>query len=325
MSTTPAQPESIEKLTPIEEFLENNFKKIVFACAAVAAVAVITGVARYMGGLKDAEAAAAFAAAKTLEDYDIVISERAGSHAAGNALLAKADLLWQDNKKDSSIAALEQFLSKHASHPLKAQAELGLASKLDSIGKKAEARAAFEKVISNYPGSDFAAVAQLRLADILWSEGKEDDAKALYEGLPAKFTNASQSILDQGESRLKWIAAKLPTQEVDGPPKPKEEPKPDAGAPQLKLDSGGLLKPGLTGETPSLQITPSAPATPMTPSAAPKSATTPAVEVKPSETPAPAPSAPEAKAETPAPKAPQADAKPTDSTPKAPEVAPKAP
>lgn len=318
MSTTPAQPEPIEKLTPMEEFLENNFKKIALGCAAVAAIAVVTGVVRYMGSVKDLEASAAFAAAKTIEDYDIVIAERSGSNAAGNAMLAKADLLWQGNKKDSSIDVLNQFLSKHSNHPLKAQAELGLASKLDSIGKKAEAKAAFEKVIASNAGTDIAAVAQLRLGDLLWAEGKEDDAKAIYESLPAKFTNASTTILDQGESRLKWISAKLPTQEVDGPPKPKEEPKPDAGAPQIKLDSGGLLRPGLSGSgAPAIQLSPSGTATPMTPTAAPQSVTT-----SPVEAPKPVAPAPEAtKVETTAP-APKAVEKPTEAPPQT--AAPKA-
>ena len=39
-----------------------------------------------------AEAAAAFASAKTAEDYDLVVSRHGGTPAAGNALLAKADL-----------------------------------------------------------------------------------------------------------------------------------------------------------------------------------------------------------------------------------------
>lgn len=314
MSTTPAQPDSLEKLTPMEEFLEKNFKKIVLACVAAIALVVFYGVARYMGKVKDAEAAAAFAAAKTIEDYDIVLAERSGTRAAGNALLAKADLLWQDNKKDSSIDALNTFLSKHASHPLKAQAQLGFASKLDSIGKKTEAKAAFEKVIADNPGSDIAAVAQLRLGDLLWAEGKEDEARAVYESLPAKFSNASENILDQGETRLKWIAAKLPTTEVDGPPKPKEEPKPEPGPPQINLNSSTLLTPGASGT--------SMPAINLTPSATPKSATTPPVQApadKPAAPAAPkaeskpaAPAAPAPKTTEEAPSAPKAEDKPAD-------------
>ncbi|HCN75924.1 MAG TPA: hypothetical protein DIT13_01870 [Verrucomicrobiales bacterium] len=318
MSTPTAQPDSLEKLTPMEEFLEANFKKIVRACLALIALVVIYGLARYFGSVRDAEAAAAFAAAKTIEDYDIVIAERAGSDAAGNALLMKADLLWRDNKKDSSIDTLNTFLAKHSGHPLESQAQLALASKFDSIGKKAEAKAAFEKLVAGNPGSDVAAVAQIRLGDILWAEGKEDEAKTVYESLPAKFSNASEDILNQGETRLKWIAAKLPTTEVDGPPKPKEEAAPAAGAPQIKLDSGTLLSPGVSGLSTMPPIN-------LTPSPAPKSATTPPVEVSPDKPSAPAaPKKDEAKPAAPVP-APPAPAVPKSGDAPAEPAAPKTP
>jgi len=282
MSEHPAPTESLEKLTPMEEFLNQNLKKLLLAFIALALLVVVYGVTRHLGAARDAEAAAAFAAAKTVEDYDLVVSRHAGSAAAGNALLAKAELLWNDTKKDSSVETLQQFLRDYSSHAFAAQARLGLGSKLDSLGKRTEAKAAFEQVIADHAGTDEAALAQLRLGDLLWSDGKEDDAKAMYESLPARHANASSEVLDQGEARLNWISAKLPTKEVDGPPKPKPaEAAP--GAPKLQIGS------------PLLNAVPPAPkaATP----AAPKAATP------------PAPKAPAPKAETPsAPKAPAPEA-----------------
>lgn len=327
--------QTIEVSTPLEQFLEANFKKLVLLFALIAVGAIAYGVVSYTSRANAVAAGEAFAAAKTVEDCDLVISQYAGTVAAGNALLLKADLLWTQNKKDSSVAVLREFTTKNADHPLLPQALLGLGTKLESMKEAAEARPVFERITSEFPNSDVAALAQVRLGDLLWSEGKEAEAKAAYEAVPAKFANADSAFIDQSEGRLKWIAAKLPTKEVDGPPKPKvEAPKPPVpGAPQLKLNSPTLtptLAPEGAATAPQIQLTtppgiPSAPQIQVTPApampSAPKIEVTPApaapaapvVEVKP--VPAPAPSAPPAPArqvevkpvpapEAPAPKAP---------------------
>lgn len=324
----------------MEEFLEKNFKKLLFGFIAAAVVVVVYGVSNHLTTSRNAEAAAAFASAKTAEDYDLVVSRHGGTPAAGNALLAKADLLWEENKKDSSVEALQQFLRDHSDHAFVAQARLGLGSKLDSLGKRAEAKTAFEKVIADHAGTDEAALAQLRLGDLLWAEGKEDEAKAMYESLPARHAKASSELLDQGEARLNWISAKLPVKEVDGPPKPKSA-APAPGAPQIQIGSP-LTVPGQPAPAAPKAATPAAPkaATPAAPKApAPKAATPAAPKAETSAAPkAPAPkaatpatpkaetpAAPKAAVPTPAPAAPA----PKAEAPKAPEApatpAPKAP
>lgn len=306
--TVQTPPAPIETSTPMEQFLEANFKKLVFLFIAAIVAVILYGITSYTSHANAVAAGEAFASAKTVEDCDLVISEYSGTLAAGNALLLKADLLWAQNKKDSSVAALREFSTKHSDHPLLPQALLGLATKLESMGEAAEAQPVFERITTEFANSDVAALAQLRLGDIQWSQGKEEEAKAAYESVPANFANADSAFIDQSESRMKWITAKLPTKEVDGPPKPKvvTPPPSSPGAPQLNLNSTTLnptLMPG--GAAPQIQITPSAPGAP----------TAPKIQVTPT------PVAPAPKMEVPpAPAAPKIEVTPTPSAPPAPKA-----
>jgi predicted negative regulator of RcsB-dependent stress response len=309
-----------------EQFLENNFKKLLILFIAVVIFLGIYGAVRYFGHRGEVKAGEAFASAKTVEDLDVVIQSHRGSAAAGSALLQKADLLWEQNKKSTSVDALREFVKNHDGHPLLAQALLALGSKLEALGQRGEAKPVFERLVTEFAKSDLAALAELRLGDLAWAEGKEDEAKKIYEGLPAKFAgvSADNSFIPQSESRLEWIASKLPTMEVDGPPKPKvEAPAPGApsipGLPQMKLNSPGSLSstvaPGST--SPVINLTPggttTAPVT-VTPGAtmpapaapAVPAPTAPKVEVKP----APAPAVPATPAPAPATAAPSTELKP---------------
>lgn len=327
MSTATPPAPLIETSTPLEKFLEANFKKLVLLAGAIALGSVVYGVVQYSARQNDITAGAAFASAKTVEDADLVISNFKGTVAAGNALLLKADLLWEANQKDSSVAALKEFIQSHTKHPLFPQVLTGLASKLESMGEKAEAKPLFERVISENPDTDIGALAQLRLGDLLWAEGKEAEAKTAYESIPVKFPAAGSTVKEESEGRLKWIAAKLPSKEVDGPPKPKVETPvtPTPGAPQIKLNSGGpTLSPTLMPQAPAA---PSAPAvTPTIPTPAPALKVTP--EAPPSlEVPAPmikvepAPAAPAATS-APVPAPTPAPAVPAPAAPAAPATAP---
>lgn len=253
--TTPAAA-PLPTTSSMETFLEENFKKILFLCIALIAGLGIYGVINYMNRAKAVEAGEAYASAKTVEDLDVVISKYAGTLSAGNALLQKADLLWEQNKKSTSVDALKEFTEKYKQHPFLPQALLALGGKLESNGSRSDAKPVFERIVSEFPTSDVAALAQVRLGDLLWADGKEDEAKKIYDGLAAKFPGVANAILDQGQNRLQWIAAKLPTKEVDGPPKPKVDPAtatPGApnipGMPNFKLNSPTGLSPTIQSPT----------------------------------------------------------------------------
>jgi TolA-binding protein len=294
--------------TGAEKFLEDNFRKLVWLFAFVVIAIIAYGFIRHQSTLKANEAAEAFTSAKTVEDCDLVISRYAGTNAAANALLLKADLLWEQNKKTTAVEVLKEFTSKHSSHPLFVHTLLGLGTKLDAMGDRKEAQATFERIVNEFASSEAAPLAQVRLGDLLWADGKQDEAKKAYEELAVKFPDLAE-FQTISQNRLGWIAAALPTKEVDPPPAPKVEPKAGdvpaiPGMPKLNLTPGG----GGIGATiaPPATLTPTPAVT--TPAAVPTPAPSPAVPAPaPAPQPAPTPAAP-APTPTPAATAPSAAA-----------------
>ena len=302
--------------TGMEKFLDDNFRKLVWLFAFVVIAIIAYGFIRHQSTLKANEAAEAFTSAKTIEDCDLVISRYAGTNAAANALLLKADLLWDQNKKTTAVEVLKEFTSKQTSHPLFVHTLLGLGTKLDAMGERKEAQAIFERIVNEFASHEAAPLAQVRLGDLLWADGKQDEAKKAYEDRAVKFPDMAE-FQSVSQDRLGWIAASLPTKEVDPPPAPKVEPKPGdvpaiPGMPKLNLTPGAggigatiappaMLTPTPAAATPAAVPTPAP--SPAAPVPAPQSAPTPAA---PAPTPAPA-------AAVPAPAAPDA---PPPSAPK---------
>jgi len=350
------QPPAAPPTPALEQFLDANFRSIVIAFVAVVVAALVYGAVSFKNR-RAAEAAAIEASgARTVADCDLVVQHHPGTVAAGNALLTKAKLLWDDNKKDTSVAVLRDFVAKYADHPFRPQGVLGLATRLESMGAKndiAEAKTLLEKLVSEQGKSDIGTLAQLRLGDLLWNEGKADEAKKVYEALPQKMTGSP--FFEHNTERLKWLAAGLPTKEVEGPKPPPDLLKAPApmnlnsgasksplgglmnnlkvAAPDAKIDvkpvavpappKPGVVTPGAAlpvpapGKAPSPTAT-SAPVQVPAPPAAPKpAATTPPPAPAPAPVPAPVPVTPA----TPEPVKPAA-ATPAPAAPAAPVVPP---
>jgi predicted negative regulator of RcsB-dependent stress response len=302
--------------TGAEKFLEDNFRKLVWLFAFVVIAMIAYGFIRHQSTLKANEAAEAFTSAKTVEDCDLVISRYVGTNAAANALLLKADLLWDQNKKTSAVDALKEFTSKNSSHPLFVHTLLGLGTKLDAMGERKEAQAIFERIVNEFASHEAAPLAQVRLGDLLWADGKQDEAKKAYEDLAVKFPDMAE-FQSVSQDRLGWIAASLPTKEVDPPPAPKVEPKPGdvpaiPGMPKINLTPGAggigatIAPPAMLTPTPAAATTPAAvtapsPAVPAPTPAVPAPVPTPAPAAPTTPTPAPPATTPPA---TPAPAAP---------------------
>ena len=202
----------------------------------------VYGLVQYKGKQAALEAALASTQAKNIIDCDQVIEKYKGSVAGGNALLTKAKLEWADNKKDSAVKTLRDFKAGYSSHPFYLQGVIALASRLESLGGNdaKEAQGLYEDIVKNHKDSELAGLAELRLGDLLWAAGKEDEAKKIYEELPRKFPG---QFFDEGEKRRTWIAAGLPTKEVDAPKVPDalKAPAPAAGganAPAINLTPG---------------------------------------------------------------------------------------
>lgn len=230
-----------ETASKAEQFLEQNFKKIVLAIGLVALVLAGIAVSRYFSHQTELEAAQRFTAAKTPEDCDVIVQKYAGTAAAGNALLLKAELLWEAGKKESSVAALQDFIKSQPDHPLLPHALLGLGSKQADLGDKDNARKTLEGVVRDHAKSEAAAAAQTQLGDMLWAEGKIEEAKKLFTELPRN--HPGSPFIEQVEERTKMMSAGLPTKEVDpppAPPKPAETPA-APGAPLSPVPATPML------------------------------------------------------------------------------------
>lgn len=315
----------------MEKFMEDNARKILWLFIIVVVALCAYGVIRHQNTLKANEAAEEFTGAKTVDDCDVVISHHPGTNAAANALLLKADLLWDQNKKSSAVEALKEFVAKNANHPLAVYALLGLGSKLDAMGESKEAQAVFERITKEFASSEAAPLAQVRLGDLLWAQGKTDEAKKAYEDLSVKYPDLPE-FQTISQNRLGWIAAALPTKEVDAPPAPKVEPKAAAapvvpGMPNIKLNAANsgigatIAPPGAPVPVTIPAATAPAPAA-MPPAPAPAAGTPAPVATPPAPAPAPAP-APSSPATTPAPATPSAQpAAPAPAAPSTPAPAP---
>lgn len=247
MSASPTpitDPSHSQEIAP-ETWLERNLRSVVLFVALAILATIAYGVIWYRTEALTREAGEAFASSDTVEELDAVISKYPKTPAAGNALLLKANLLWENNQKDSSLDALRTFITLHDAHPLLPTALLSLATRLDALGESVEAEQRLRQVATEFSSSEFAPLAELRLADLLWSAGKTDEAREIYESLPAKYPGTNQPFFDQTQDRLKWLGAALPTSEVEPPPPPPTPPAdpnatPSTPLPPIRLDSDGL-------------------------------------------------------------------------------------
>ncbi|CAN5895620.1 hypothetical protein BH11VER1_BH11VER1_02100 [soil metagenome] len=264
----------------VEQFFEQNFKKIVIVFVLIAVLLGVLGIARHFQAQTELEAAEKFTSATTVEECEVVIQKYPGSVASGNALLLKADLQWQADNKQDSISELNRFLKEMPDNALRPQVMLALASKYAALGDATNANKTLDELLSAFPKSEIAAGAQALKGDLLWADGKVEEARKIFEGLPRNYPGSP--FLGETEERLKMMNSGLPMVELDPPPAPPAPVVPPVPSltpllPELKI-------PVIPPVTPP--VTAPAPATPAAPAPSP-AATTPAV-------PAPAAKAPEA-------------------------------
>ncbi|MBL9118138.1 MAG: hypothetical protein JNJ83_24235 [Verrucomicrobiaceae bacterium] len=316
-------PAAVQETSPIEQFLDKNFRKIGFAVLGIVALVVIAGIIRHRAHEADRAAAIAVSQAKTAADCDLVIAAHPGTTAAGNALLKKAKIVWAEGKKDSSIALLREFVGNYNSHPLRLQTLISLGTALEGTGQAAEARKVYAEIVEKHINDPLAGLAKLREADILWSQGKEDEAKKIYEMHAQTFP--ASPFFEDNANRLGWMKAALPTKEVDPPkPPPAAIAAPDAKGTPPKTPGATVTPTGSVMTNPAFSIPPPKPAAnqpqPVTPPPAnapkpapapPAAATKPAppptspATATPPAAPASKPATPTAPATTPAPSAPK--------------------
>jgi TolA-binding protein len=134
-----------------------------------------------------AAAEAAYAAAKTPDDFRKVAQDYSGQPAAGNAQLQLAALLRDEGKLDEANATLRKFISQNPEHPMLSGAWLALAENAEAAGKQDDALTGYQKVLTTFPGSYAAPLAMLGQGRVQKAKGQNDLAKRTYEQIQAQY------------------------------------------------------------------------------------------------------------------------------------------
>jgi TolA-binding protein len=201
-------PSSPATTTPVEDsefdahvfWIQHKTRILLFVGLVIAALAIYAAT-EYVGQRRNANAQAAYATAKTTDDFRKIAADYSGTITGGNAQLILADKLRADGKLDDSSAALRAFIEKYPSHPLISGAYTSLGANLESQGKLDEALTTYQKVSSAYANSFSAPLALLAQARVLAEKNKPDDARRVYEQIISQYQDNLVSQLAGQELR----------------------------------------------------------------------------------------------------------------------------
>jgi TolA-binding protein len=157
-----------------------------------------------------------------------VVTEHAGTTAAGSAMVLLANSQWTAGKQDDAIATLRKFIAESPGHPAVPNAKANLASKLMAQGKSGDAAKLFEEIAADPAANFIAPFALISLGDIAKNTGDLEKAEASY----TKAKNVDSSFADTASRRLAILKTKPPV-EIEPPPAPpaaETKPTPPPGA-----------------------------------------------------------------------------------------------
>ena len=183
MPATAAAPTGFD---PVEFWMLHKTKVIALAVLFVVALLGYT-IYTLTESKAKAAAEAAYASAKTADEYRKVAQEHAGQPAAGNAQLQLGALLRKDGKLDEANSTLQKFIAEYPEHPMLSGAWLSLAENAEAAGKQDEALTGYQKVLTTFPSSYAAPLALLGQARIQKAKGQNDLAKRSYEQIQAQY------------------------------------------------------------------------------------------------------------------------------------------
>lgn len=228
-----------------EAFLDRNQKGIILAAILLAIGAVALVIYRGVETSRQQTAGAALTKAQDLASLQAVVTEHAGTTAAGSAMSLLANSQWTAGKQDDAIATLRKFIAESPAHPAIPTTKANLASKLMAQGKSGDAAKLFEELATDPAASFIAPFAHISLGDIAKSAGDIEKAEASY----TKAKNADTSFADTANRRLAILKTKPPT-EIEPPPAP-----PAAATP---ADPAAAIKAALPPGTPLMPAAPQA-------------------------------------------------------------------
>ncbi|MCB1078680.1 MAG: tetratricopeptide repeat protein, partial [Verrucomicrobiae bacterium] len=139
------------------ELLDKHRNFVMLTTVALAVIICGGLVIREMNRQKVSESAQAFSTAageRSIEKLDAVVSGYAGSIAAGNALLTKAELQLNQEKPEDAKASLLTFVDKYGGHPRYAQGLYALGNLSQNGGDLEKAAEFYDRALKADPAGD---------------------------------------------------------------------------------------------------------------------------------------------------------------------------
>jgi len=185
VQTTATPPQDTE-FDPLEFWIRYKSRIMLYGGVIVAGL-LIFGIVQSLRIQAKAKAEAAYAAAKTADDFRKVSTDYSSNIVGANAELMLAGELGKEGKTDEAIAALRKFTADHGTHPLISGAYLGLGSLLENQGKADDALAAYQKITQTYLTSYAVPAAWMGQARVFKSKGQIEEARRAYETVIQQF------------------------------------------------------------------------------------------------------------------------------------------
>jgi len=198
-------PQIVESKSDFERVVEDNKVPIVAGLCLIMLASAAWFVFKHLRDQKTYQANTAFTSAKTVEDYNLVIDDHGGSTAGGNAYLAKAQAMVDEDRTDEAHQVLRKFIEQYGDHPRHAQGLLALGTLLEESGQSDAAEVEYRNVLKQHPDSELAPYAKLRIGDLKWAQGKEDEARIIYEEIPPTYPRTGQPWIRKIDERLRLM------------------------------------------------------------------------------------------------------------------------
>jgi len=186
-------PTSVETPTdtgfdPYVFWMQHKGKIVLYSTLLIVAL-VIFGVSQLVTQRKNAASTLALATAASVEDFQKVVADYAGTAAAADAQLKLAAKLRDEKKYDDAIATLQKFITDNPSSPLASGAWLSLGATQEAAGKLDDALQTYQQCSVKYPHAYGGPISMLRQASILQDKGKKDETRRVYETVISQYPN----------------------------------------------------------------------------------------------------------------------------------------
>lgn len=124
---------------------------------------------------------------KTRELFSKYMKHLPDSPREAEIKLFLAQTYVQEQDWTNALAALDQWVTNYAAHPLLAQGEFSRARAFDKAGQSTNAFALMTNFISRFPSNELASLAQNWIADFYWNQQDYRSAEKSYQELYQKF------------------------------------------------------------------------------------------------------------------------------------------